>query len=365
MVFRYYIGEGVTNTRGIKYGVYNGSNWQFTVIDADSSGSKNFDNPVIAIDSLGDVHIVYQYSDPTDYYVRYATNHSESWVNSTVVTCKNSGIDELHDPCVVIDENNIVHVSYVREDNQNDYYGNYYYTSKGRTDASFPLAQKLIDVVSEEKNYYYSPSVSDGSALYFTYYDEVYNESWELQNSTSYIHTNQSGSWQREQVYSDNLRVTGPVGVYGVNSNLYLLMDSVAADWSESYFFAMANYGSGWVTGTANIFPDLIAEGDYINEKTFVVGSSGDFMLVIEYDNLKKISSLTGTSDDFGLSIPPADVEITAFDAISNVSAGTAGSATYANAAEVIAALPTTATANTSAVTVPVTTWVDTDSKLL
>lgn len=56
------------------------------------------------------------------------------------------------------------------------------------------------------------------------------------------------------------------------------------------------------------------------------------------------------------------DVEITAFDAIANVDAGTAGSATYADAAAVKAVLPTSATANTSAVTVPVTAWVDTDT---
>jgi len=57
-----------------------------------------------------------------------------------------------------------------------------------------------------------------------------------------------------------------------------------------------------------------------------------------------------------------ADVEITAFDAIANVDAGKAGSAIYADAAAVIAALPTDVTANSNAVTVPVTTWVDTDS---
>ena len=57
-----------------------------------------------------------------------------------------------------------------------------------------------------------------------------------------------------------------------------------------------------------------------------------------------------------------ADVEITAFDAIDAVDGGTAGSATYADAAAVQAALPATATANDTAVTVPVTAWVDTDS---
>ena len=57
-----------------------------------------------------------------------------------------------------------------------------------------------------------------------------------------------------------------------------------------------------------------------------------------------------------------ATVEITSFDPIANIAAGAVGSATYANAASVIAILPTSVTANTSAVTVPVLTWVDTDT---
>ena len=56
------------------------------------------------------------------------------------------------------------------------------------------------------------------------------------------------------------------------------------------------------------------------------------------------------------------NVEITSFDAIANVSAGTAGATTYGTASAVIAALPLTVPANTNTVTVPVTTWTDTDS---
>ena len=59
----------------------------------------------------------------------------------------------------------------------------------------------------------------------------------------------------------------------------------------------------------------------------------------------------------------PADIEITGFDAIADVDAGTAGSAIYADAAAVQAALPASVSANTSAgaVSVPVTAWADTD----
>ena len=57
--------------------------------------------------------------------------------------------------------------------------------------------------------------------------------------------------------------------------------------------------------------------------------------------------------------------EITSFDAIGDVNGGTAGSAIYPNAAAVIAALnisKATVTANASAVSVPVATWVDFDT---
>jgi len=54
--------------------------------------------------------------------------------------------------------------------------------------------------------------------------------------------------------------------------------------------------------------------------------------------------------------------EIASFDSIQNIPAGRVGEATYINAASVIAILPSTVTANNNTVSVPVTTWVDTDT---
>ena len=85
-----------------------------------------------------------------------------------------------------------------------------------------------------------------------------------------------------------------------------------------------------------------------------------NFSLIQKTLAIVLISLLGITSSSTAIADP--DTEITSFDAIADVAAGTAGSATYADATEVIAALPATATANTSAVTVPVTTWVDTDT---
>ena len=70
--------------------------------------------------------------------------------------------------------------------------------------------------------------------------------------------------------------------------------------------------------------------------------------------------------DDFCVTYLPtaALVEVTSFAAIPDISAGTVGSATYANATEVIADLPTRVAADTSSgtVSVPVNEWVDTDT---
>jgi hypothetical protein len=50
---------------------------------------------------------------------------------------------------------------------------------------------------------------------------------------------------------------------------------------------------------------------------------------------------------------------ITSFDPISSIEAGEAGNAAYANAAAVVAALPTAVTANSGEVTIPVASWTD------
>ena len=111
---------------------------------------------------------------------------------------------------------------------------------------------------------------------------------------------------------------------------------------------------------TRKQLPTTIAKGDKAVSKadgTLEVPVNHPTLNYIEITDITRFGAngkaLVGTT---------ADVEITAFDTISNVNAGTAGSATYANAAAVIAALPTTVTANDGAVTVPVTTWVDTDT---
>ncbi|OKL36238.1 cadherin-like beta sandwich domain-containing protein [Domibacillus mangrovi] len=300
LVFKHYIGSGVTSKRGVKYGVYNGTSWSFSEVEAYShpSGGRNFYDPALDVDSQGHAHIVYKYVD-TSYYARYATNKSGAWqINNIAVGT--SAIDEVHKPGVQVDGNDVIHLSYVKEDNQNNYYGNFYYTKKALNDASFPTAQKVVDAVAEKEGYYYSPLAVDSEGNgYFTYSVSNYDSDWNFLSSVSYIQSNVSGIWKREALYTDQVRDTYPVGVYTVDSTLYVLMDSWSADWSENHFFAMADYGAGWITGNKTVKPALVL--DSTNELTYLVDSNGHFMLAMLHGNLKKISSLTGTSEDFGL----------------------------------------------------------------
>ncbi|WP_162259747.1 hypothetical protein, partial [Paenibacillus sp. Soil766] len=78
--------------------------------------------------------------------------------------------------------------------------------------------------------------------------------------------------------------------------------------------------------------------------------------------NTTNTSGLTATVE---VVVEPVITNITGFVALTNVSAGTAGAATYADGAAVSAALLAShanVAANSGALTVPVTAWVDTDS---
>ena len=309
LVFKHYIGSGVTSKRGVKYATYDGTSWTFSEVEAysDSSGGKNFYDPALDVDSNGHAHIVYKYVD-TSYYARYATNKSGSW-HIENLAIGGSGIDEIHDPSVQVDDQDVIHISYVKEDNQNDYYGNFYYTKKSLDDARFPVAEKVVDAVSEEQSYVYSPLTVDNEGnVYFTFSVSSYDTDWNLLGSKSYIHSNSSGIWNRETLYDDQERDTYPVGVYTVGSNLYVLMDSWSNDWTENYLFAMADYGDGWIKGNKNIKPSLVL--DSTNELTLLIDSNGDFMIAMLHGELKKISSLTGTSEDFGLVTLPQEPEV-------------------------------------------------------
>ena len=116
---------------------------------------------------------------------------------------------------------------------------------------------------------------------------------------------------------------------------------------------------------------------NYSNDGTFIDDYASNYpSTVYQWANVYpfidyngSVGFLVNDSNDGGnksfiklLRSAPLDTEITTFDAITSVNGGYAGSATYADAAEVKSTLPTTVKANSNAVSVPVLQWVDTDN---
>lgn len=318
LVFKHEEGSWIDSRRGVKYGVYDGQGWTFTEVEAysDSQGWKNFYTPSLAVDSNGKAHItyIYDYAETHTHYLKYASNATGTWKVDILIQ-SSGGVDEIHKPDIAVDKSDKVHLAYVKEDNQNDYYGNYYYTSKQASAADFPPAQKLVDAVSENKNYLYTPMVVDNlGKVHFAYYLH-YGSLNNLQSSTAYIQSNISGGWKREALYTESNRILFSLRLYADGSDIYGLGESWSPDWSEGYFVALAKNGNSWFVGNKTVKPELVT--DYADEWTYLIDDQGNFVMVLLHGDLKKLSSLLGTKADFGLA-PPANVYKVSYDGNGN-----------------------------------------------
>lgn len=308
--FQYEKGSGLTSLRGVRYGVYQNESWSFETVEglSDTWGWKNTDKPKIAVDTNGKAHIAYIYTDanaPRKYEIRYATNQSGSWISKIIAIGTNSK-DEVKDPQIEVDQNNTVHITYVKEDNQNTYYGNLYYTHKSVSEIEFSPAEKIVDAISDQKYYFYTPFVVDSAGkVHFSFYAgrinlmDITNETY-----TTYVQTNQTGTWNRETVYTDSSKITYPVNVSLKDSKSMLLMSTRSKDKPPSYIgvFAMAKDGEAWTKGSKEVIPSLIKNTP--QELTYAFDRNGYFMVAFEDVDLRKVSYLSGSMEDFGL-IPP------------------------------------------------------------
>ncbi|MEH7076475.1 cadherin domain-containing protein [Neobacillus drentensis] len=316
MAFLFEKGTGLTSQRGVKYGVYQNGSWTFQTIDAasDTWGWKNMFDPSIAIDTDGKAHVVYVYNDANDprkYEIRYATNQSGSWVVKTLASGANSK-DEVKDPQIEIDSNNKIHITYVKEDNQNSYYGNYYYTHKQVNEAEFSSADKIVDAVADQKGYIYTPFVVDsaGKITFAFYQGNRYSSNLANETFISHVQSNQSGSWQKEVVNSDQSKITYPIQVSQVGSKSILLMYSVSKDSPASSlgFFAMEKDGGAWTKGTTDVIPSLTNQTP--GEMTYSIDDHGNVTVVLLDNGLRKISYLRGTGADFGLNFKSSNADL-------------------------------------------------------
>ncbi|MEH7308609.1 cadherin domain-containing protein [Neobacillus drentensis] len=308
VAFLFEKGTGLTSQRGVKYGVYQNGSWSFQTVDSasDTWGWKNMFEPSIAIDSNGKAHVVYMYNDANDprkYEIRYATNQSGSWVVQTLASGANSK-DEVKDPQIEVDRQNKIHITYVKEDNQNSYYGNYYYTHKLTSGTTFSAPEKIVDAVSDQKGYYYTPFVVDAAGkISFAYYQgNSYSSNLANETFITHIQTNQSGTWTDEVVYSDQTKITYPVQVTKAGSKNVLLMYSASKNSAapSPSFFAMEKDGGAWTKGTAEVTPSITTQTP--REITYSIDQNGNIKVVLLDNGLRKISFLSGTGADFGLS---------------------------------------------------------------
>ncbi|OBR93301.1 N-acetylmuramoyl-L-alanine amidase LytC precursor [Clostridium ragsdalei P11] len=180
-------------------------------------------------------------------------------------------------------------------------------------------------------------------------YEDGNSSAW-----NSYVKKWSGSTW--ESVGSDALsnHQGDPVNIlFDSNDNLYLSYRNSDFNVTNAFMRALAKKydGTSWkIVGTAGF------SGGQISYISSAIDKNGNL-----YEAYVDRSSNKITVKKFNLPPAPAATEITSFDKINDISAGNAGSATYSDAAKVIAALPTTVKANNGAVTVPVSTWVDTD----
>lgn len=127
--------------------------------------------------------------------------------------------------------------------------------------------------------------------------------------------------------------------------------------------------GSNDASTVSNSFYDTNTSGQWDNdgrgvpETTLWMHTASNFVAASwDFTTLWTTSGDTTYPQFIGRTYAEAPTEIIGFNSISDVDAGIAGSATYADAAAVIAALPTDVTANYGAVSIPVTTWTDDDT---
>ncbi|MFD2366881.1 Ig-like domain-containing protein [Pseudoduganella sp. GCM10020061] len=310
LLFKHYVGTGSSSMRGVKYGEFDlqAGSWTTNVVQQAShpSGWYNFDDPMLAIGQNGVLHAVYNYADASvhDYYIKYATStdNGATWTSSTVLQTTIAGIDELHIPKIRVDAAGTVHLFYVREDNQNDYFGNLYYQTKAAGSTTWSAPLKL----AQTPETYYEVA-TDGNGKFWLAHSTTNQDGV---GTTIHVVSNESGSWQTDSSLTDS-RANYVYGMQVAAGKLHMLVASVAPDWSDTNMVVWRKDGPAWTKGYSGeaIMPQLSAQGEEnFGEAIFSVGADGHIMVVTEDTDLRNIDSTSGTSDEFGLLLNAAPV---------------------------------------------------------
>lgn len=236
--------------RGVSYGEFDGTTWTFSVVEetGDPFGWKNYDDPSMVIDSEGNAHIAYLYSDVNgtgQHHIRYATNESGSWVTSAPVLWNgpgDRGVNELHEPSLTIRPDGTISLVYIAEDNQNDVYGNIYAMERS-AEGVWSEPTLIFDGVSAGWTPRYDIGATDADGYQHLIYSDTDGALYDL--------TNASGSWQSQLILPASANASYATDYQEVNGIEYVLVTDTGGD---TYFYY--NSGSGWQKGDQAITGD-------------------------------------------------------------------------------------------------------------
>ena len=308
-------GDNLNSMRGIKFGEFDldTGTWSTSTVQEAShpGGARNFSDPSLTVSADGTLHAVYYYAytpgDSSEYKIQYASssNNGQSWTVSTVLTTTIAGIDELHNPTVLMDDDGTVHLFYVREDNQNDSFGNLYHAVKGAGSSSWSAPEKIASDLWSDFTV-----TTDGKAFYVGHSEFGYDGDGNISDTVLHVLSNDSGAWLTDS----SVTFAGQAGLYDLEfgaGKLHMLVSSYAADYSESAITLLRKDGATWTKGFEGeqLLPSLTLQGgDYFDEGTFIIAANGDIMVVTESGELKEVRSTTGSAADFGLDTNAAPV---------------------------------------------------------
>ncbi len=237
----HYKGSGVSSTRGVMYGYYNGTTWDFEVLVEYShpSGWLNTGDPKIVVDNGNNPHVVYEYrdsEDPREYALRH-TYLNGTWTAHTDIFSwsgiANSGINELFVRNLYINSNDL-YFYYAYDDNANTS-PNIYYNVFNNTTDSWTGNTFLFDGVTNGDWYTILGRYIEGSDTYFAY-------SRETATNTTYFKIN-AGAATALANKAGRLDYPYDMETDG-NGNYYMLVWSYEDP--NTYFYMRGYDGTSW-----------------------------------------------------------------------------------------------------------------------
>ncbi|AUV80399.1 hypothetical protein C2R22_00960 [Salinigranum rubrum] len=306
VVFEGAYGDNIAGTRGVLYGTYDGNTWTHSWVESasHSNGWQNFYDAILVVDGNDQPHIQYEYSDADDATqtndIRYATpDGNGGWTIETIVSTGGSGTNEVKVGALDVDSANAVHAWFVREDNQNDYYGNLYYATRP-SGGSWSSLTKVLDSTGDGKDYYLGDAfVDENGDTRMTYAHTEYDAEYNIVESELYYRSDESGAMQDTLVHrntSRDLTATGLAYTTQGTYDVYILADAKSADWSQQSqrLYARTATGGQWREGVTLGFPSSST-----GELGFEVTPSDELVVVTEGSGLRNLYYEAGPASAF------------------------------------------------------------------